>query len=328
MTRAILVVAELAGERPTAQSLELLALARGLAEHVAAIAFGPQASAAAAALVAAGADRVFVASDDAFARYVSDAYTDAITAIVREQHFDDVFACHTSSGADYAARVAFRLGGGVATGCVDVERVDGALRFTRPLAGGNARETLRFDASPVVALFRAGVRAPLAPDAARRGEIVALAAPAPSRSRMRVVEIERDDGDALRLEDARVVVAGGRGLGGPEGFTALAALADVLGGAVGASRVACDLGWCPHSWQIGLTGKSVTPALYIAVGISGASHHMAGCGRAQTIVAINSDPDAPIFKDARFGVIGDAGAIVPALAAELAEIKRKEEPIA
>jgi electron transfer flavoprotein alpha subunit len=113
------------------------------------------------------------------------------------------------------------------------------------------------------------------------------------------------------------VVAGGRGLGGPEGFAELAKLADVLGGAVGASRVACDLGWCPHSWQVGLSGKTVTPALYIAVGISGASHHMAGCGNSGVILAINSDPEATIFKEARFGAVGDYREIVPALVKEL-----------
>ena len=108
-------------------------------------------------------------------------------------------------------------------------------------------------------------------------------------------------------------MAGGRGLEGAEGFRVLEALASVLGGAVGASRVPCDLGWCPHSWQIGLTGKTVTPELYFAVGISGAGHHMAGCGNAKTIVAINSDPHAAIFRDARFGIVGDYRKVVAAL---------------
>ena len=130
---------------------------------------------------------------------------------------------------------------------------------------------------------------------------------------------QEDAGASARLENANVVVAGGRGLGGPEGFGVLEQLASVLGGAVGASRVACDLGWCPPSWQIGLTGKTVTPELYIAVGISGASHHMAGCGNSKTILAINSDPEAAIFKEARFGVVGDYKEIVPALADEIAK---------
>ena len=117
------------------------------------------------------------------------------------------------------------------------------------------------------------------------------------------------------------MVAGGRGLGGSEGFSELTKLAETLGGAVGASRVACDLGWCPRSWQIGLTGKTVTPDLYIAIGISGASHHMAGCGNSGAILAINNDPEAAIFKDARFGVVGDYKEIVPAMIKQLADLR-------
>jgi electron transfer flavoprotein alpha subunit len=129
--------------------------------------------------------------------------------------------------------------------------------------------------------------------------------------------------DGVRLEDARVVVAGGRGLEGPEGFDVLQELAGELGGAVGSSRVPCDLGWCPHSWQIGLTGKTVTPELYIAVGISGAGHHMAGCGNAKVIIAINTDPEAAIFQDAHYGVVGDYREVVPALLGRLRELRQR-----
>ncbi|MDH5535647.1 MAG: electron transfer flavoprotein subunit alpha/FixB family protein, partial [Betaproteobacteria bacterium] len=130
----------------------------------------------------------------------------------------------------------------------------------------------------------------------------------------------RDAADGVRLEDARVIVAGGRGLNGPDGFRVLEELAAALGGAVGASRVPCDLEWCPRSWQIGLTGKTVRPDLYIAVGISGAGHHMAGCGNAKAIVAVNTDPEAAIFKDARFGVVGDFQEFVPAFIEEVRKL--------
>jgi len=161
----------------------------------------------------------------------------------------------------------------------------------------------------------------LKPDPNRPGEIISLSLTSLDTSGIpRITSHSREDpGEALSLQRANVVVAGGRGLGGPEGFSELEKLAQALGGAVGASRVACDLGWCPHSWQIGLTGKTVTPALYIAVGISGASHHMAGCGNSGAILAINSDPDAAIFKEAHFGVIGDYKQIVPALLKELTD---------
>jgi electron transfer flavoprotein alpha subunit len=134
---------------------------------------------------------------------------------------------------------------------------------------------------------------------------------------VRVIERKRESGVGVRLEDAKVIIAGGRGLNGPEGFDVLATLAETLGGVVGASRVPCDLGWCSHAMQIGLTGKTVTPELYIAVGISGASHHLAGCGNAKTMVAINTDKDAAIFRDAKFGVVGDYAKVVPALTAAI-----------
>ncbi len=136
-------------------------------------------------------------------------------------------------------------------------------------------------------------------------------------SRIRVIERKRDASEGVRLEDAKVIVAGGRGLNGPEGFKVLQPLVEVFGGAMGASRVPCDLGWCSHAMQVGLTGKTVTPELYIAVGISGASHHLAGCGNAKTIVAINTDKEAAIFRQAKFGVVGDYAQVVPALTAAL-----------
>jgi electron transfer flavoprotein alpha subunit len=231
-----------------------------------------------------------------------------------------ILAGHTALGADLAPRLAFRLKVGIATACERVTIGDGTVRATRPCYGNKAREVLALAASPAIVTVRARMYEPLTPDAARRGEVVELAAPSGAAPATRVIERRQEDaGTSARLESANVIVAGGRGLGGPEGFAVLEHLASVLGGAVGASRVACDLGWCPPSWQIGLTGKTVTPDLYIAVGISGASHHMAGCGNSKTILAINSDPEAAIFREARFGVVGDYREIVPALAEAIAK---------
>jgi electron transfer flavoprotein alpha subunit len=140
-------------------------------------------------------------------------------------------------------------------------------------------------------------------------------------ARTRVIERRQENNEGVRLEDAKVVVAGGRGLEGAEGFRVLQTLADALGAAVGASRVPCDLGWCPRSWQIGLTGKTVTPDLYIAVGISGAGHHLAGCGNAKAIVAVNTDAGAAIFKEARYGIVGDYREVVPALVEALDQLQ-------
>ncbi len=188
------------------------------------------------------------------------------------------------------------------------------MQFTRPCYGGNARETLSFSTGTVAATVRAGIYDALPADADRQGEIVAVELPS---SRVRVLERQRESGGAQRLEDAKVIIAGGRGLNSADGFKLLEPLAGTLGGVVGASRVPCDLGWCSHAMQIGLTGKTVTPELYFAVGISGASHHLAGCGNAKTIVAINTDADAAIFRDAKFGVVGDYAKVVPALTAAI-----------
>jgi electron transfer flavoprotein alpha subunit len=241
-------------------------------------------------------------------------------SLANELHPMVVLAGHTPAGADLAPRLAFRLKSGIATGCVALAADNERIVCTRPCYGGNAHETLSFPAGAAVVTVRSGIGTPQL-DRSRHGDVVKRPTPQPA-SRVRVVGRERETAAGTRLEDAKIVVAGGRGLEGPEGFGVLEALAGVLGAAVGSSRVPCDLGWVPHSKQIGLTGKTVTPDLYFAVGISGAGHHMAGCGNARAIVAINTDPDAAIFREARFGVVGDYRKVVPALATAIAELKR------
>ena len=159
-------------------------------------------------------------------------------------------------------------------------------------------------------------------DESRSGDVKTRASVVtPDQVRTRVVERNTERVSGVRLENANVIVAGGRGIGGPDGFAEAKELAEVLDGAVGASRVACDLGWCPPGYQIGLSGKTVAPELYFALGISGAGQHMAGCGNAKTIVAINTDEDADIFASARFGVVGDCREILPHLVEEMRKLK-------
>jgi electron transfer flavoprotein alpha subunit len=340
----ILVVVETRDGAVTALSLELLALARSLVAPephphpipppdgslrdlpsfpgVGALLMGPE-NHTAAELIAHGADRVYVCGVEA-EEYEGEVWLPDVEHLARELSPRLVLAGHTPAGSDLAPRLAFRLKTAAATGCVAIDADAARILCTRPCYGGNVRETLSFSTRPVVATVRPGVGTPSF-DAARTGEVIRLE-PQRVASRVRVVKREREAAAGTRLEDAKIIVAGGRGLEGPEGFTVLQTLADVLGAAVGSSRVPCDLGWCPHSWQIGLTGKTVTPELYFAVGISGAGHHMAGCGNAKTIVAINTDPDAAIFRDAQFGVVGDYRRIVPALAAAVAALKRNEQP--
>ena len=273
--------------------------------------------------IALGAERVYCVEHPGLDNYHSEAWTSAGAQLCEKTRPGLVLTGHTATGADLAPRLAFRMQGSVATGCVEVSWQDGAYQFTRPCYGGNVRETLSFTSGLCVATVRAGCSEAAQPDATRRGEID-LFQPTLDQAlkRMRVVARRADPAEGLRLEDAAVIVAGGRGLNGPDGFRALETLADVLGGAVGASRVPCDLGWCPRTWQIGLTGRTVQPALYIAVGISGAGHHMAGCGNAKTIVAVNTDPNAAIYRDARFGVVADHQQFIPAFIDEVRKLKR------
>ena len=320
----IAIVVEATGERLPASAQELLGAASRVAAtstvRITAILFADAGEVLAQELIAHGAERVHCAPVGELPSDSGEARLAAILAVCREVAPRLVLLAHGVTGAELAPRLAFKLDGAVATGCVDIALTDDAVRCTRPCYGGIAREVDRFDVAPVIATVRAGVFEPATRQSGRTGKIVQLAAVAAPRTRVLARELDMDEG--VRLDDARTVVAGGRGLRGPEGFGVLEELARELGAAVGASRVPCDLGWCPHSWQIGLTGKTVTPDLYIAVGISGAGHHMAGCGNARTIVAINTDAEAAIFQDARFGVLGDYREVVPALAAELRKSKR------
>jgi electron transfer flavoprotein alpha subunit len=322
---SVLVIAETREGAVTALTLELLGLARSLVEThphpegqgTVCLLFSDNADAA-RTLIAHGADRVYACARDA-EDYESEPWLIAAAKLAGELRPTLVLAGHTAAGADLAPRLAFRLGAGVATGCVAVAANGERIACTRACFGVNARETISFARGAAIATVRPGVGS-ARDDASREGEIVKLDAPAPG-TRVRVVHREREPASGMRLEDAKIVVAGGRGLEGLEGFAVIEALAGVLGAAVGASRVPCDLGWVPHSKQIGLTGKTVTPDLYFAVGISGAGHHLAGCGNARAIVAINTDPDAAIFREAKFGIVGDYRKIVPALTQALAELK-------
>ncbi len=317
------IIAELNGGSPTSLSRELLGLARRLVPQlggpVCAVCPGADGDAA-RELIAFGADKVYTAGEPALAEYDSDEWTACASAAAREAPPLAVLIGHTTSGADLAPRLAFRIEAGIATGCVAVDVEGGRLQFTRPCYGGNVRETVSFKTPVAVATVRAGCYDALERDPQRTGQTVTLGLDKTAR-RARVLERQRDSGSDVRLEDARVIVAGGRGLDGPEGFEVLAELARELNGAVGASRVPCDLGWCSHSMQIGLTGKTVTPEVYIAVGISGAGHHMAGCGNARNIIAINTDAEAAIYKDARWGVVGDYRKVVPAFLAAIRELR-------
>jgi len=193
--------------------------------------------------------------------------------------------------------------------------------MTKPVYGGNARAIYITDTMPQMATLRVKAGEPLARDDSRKGEVVSIDAGLDeSAVRTKVVDTVLEEIEGIKLEDANIIVSGGRGMGGPEGFKDLEELARVLKAAVGASRPPCDNGWVPDTMQVGLTGKIVSPDLYIAVAISGSSQHIAGCGGSKTIVAINRDPEANIFKEAAYGVVGDWKKVIPAFMEKAKEL--------
>lgn len=273
------------------------------------------------AMIAHGADRVLTVEHAALGEADADAYVDAAEAVCRQAGEALVLLPGDRLGWEMAPRLAHRLGAGLVTDCVSVEWDGGRFVMTKPVYGGKAMARLAVTTATQVALVRARTMEALEAAAERTGTVEALSV-SPSGGRVRVLERKQEETRGrVRLEDAPVVVSGGQGLGGPEPFETLDEIAQLLGGAVGASLAAVDAGWVPPQAQVGQTGKSVAPDLYIAVGISGASQHVAGMSNSKTIVAINKDPEAPIFRVAHLGVVGDYKEVLPAFLAELRRIK-------
>ena len=245
--------------------------------------------------------------------------TTDIFQIINRVHPDVVLFNKSDFGSLVAPRVAFRLGAVFASDCTEISNVDGSIVVTRPVFGGSALADFEVATSQSVITLRPGSFS--ASTETGNPSVEELSSDVTVDQTASVLDTIEESREGVRLEDANVIVSGGRGLGGPEPFSVLHDLANVLEGAVGASRAACDAGWIDHAYQVGLTGKSVTPDLYIAVGISGASQHMAGCSSSRAIVAINKDGDSNIFKEARYGVVGDWEKVLPAFLSAVRDIK-------
>lgn len=325
----VLVFGEMTDDGLASVTGELLAVARTLADasgdSVAAALLASAVGGAAKDAVALGADAVYKVEDALLAEPQIDAHLAAFESVCRRVSPSVVLVGRTPLGRDVGPRLAFRLGAAVAQDCVEVSinPDTGRVNAVRPVYGGNAMSRVSFsgDGAQVV-IVRPKTFEALEPDAARRGEISDFDAGLDeSAIKARLVETVQQQAEGVRLEDAGVVVSGGRGLGGPEPFETLRSLSDMLGGALGASRAACDAGWIDHSHQVGLTGKTITPDLYITVGISGASQHMAGCSASKNIVAINRDEDANIFKSATYGVVGDWNRVLPSFIETVRELR-------
>ena len=315
----ILVIGETEASALTAATCELLGAANRLTAQLGgdvALALLGAEPAAAEAAGPAGADTVYRAADASLAQYQTDAHLPLAQQIVEQDSPRVVLLAQSSMGRDLAPRLATRLGSAAAMDALALEVEGDRVRVTRSCYGGNARQVVTVKTDPQVITVRAKSQDPLEPDASRSAEIVDVS-PSDADLRARVTGKDAAESEGVRLEDAEIVVSGGRGLGGPEAFGDLEQLAGVLGAAVGSSRAACDLGWYPPSQQVGLTGTVVSPTLYLAIAISGASQHMAGCGGSKNIVAINKDPDAAIFAFSRFGIVDDYKKVLPALESAL-----------
>ena len=287
-------------------------LSEGLGGGVACALIGSDIQDAAQGAVAAGADTVYVANDAGLAQYQTDTFLPIAAQIAAQDGANVLLLGQTSLGRDLAPRLATRLQSAAAMDALEMEADGDRVKVTRSCYGGNARQVVVVRTDPQVITVRPKSQEPLAEDASRNGTVEPVAVSL-AESRAPVVGKDTASSDGVRLEDASIVVSGGRGLGKPEAFADLERLAGIVGAAVGASRAACDLGWYPPSQQVGLTGTVVSPDLYLAIAISGASQHIAGCGGSKNIVAVNKDPDANIFRYCRFGIVDDYANVLPAL---------------
>lgn len=267
-----------------------------------------------------GADKVFVLESDALEKYSNDGYANAVAELAKEKQPSAILLGCTVTGRDLAAQVAQKLGTGLMTDCTDMALENGQLVFTRPIYAGKAFVKASCpEARPAMATIRPNVLAIEGTQAGRTAEAVSVPANT-GNIRQAIKDIVLQISSRPELTEADIVVSGGRGMKGPENFKLLEDLADVLGAAVGASRAAVDAGWKAHSFQVGQTGKTVSPVIYIACGISGAIQHLAGMSSSKCIVAVNKDPEANIFKVADYGIVGDLFDVVPVLTEEFKKI--------
>ncbi|MBT2681895.1 electron transfer flavoprotein subunit alpha/FixB family protein [Bacillus sp. ISL-35] len=322
MARKVLVLGEARDGQLRNVSFEAIAAAKTVAEggEVVGVLLGESVSSLGNDLYQYGADKVVAVEDAKLAQYTPDGFSQALMAVIEQENPEGIIFGHTSLGKDLAPKVASKLGSGLISDAVAVEEAGGNLVFTRPIYSGKAFEKKIVTDGLVFATIRPNNIAPLEQDAGKSGEVSTVSAEIKDL-RTIIKDVVRKATEGVDLSEAKVVVAGGRGVKSEEGFEPLKELADVLGGAVGASRGACDADYCDYSLQIGQTGKVVTPDLYIAAGISGAIQHLAGMSNSKVIVAINKDPEANIFKVADYGIVGDLFEVVPMLTEEFKKLK-------
>ncbi|UOY90237.1 electron transfer flavoprotein subunit alpha/FixB family protein [Bacillus glycinifermentans] len=321
MSKKVIVLGECRDGALRNVTFEAIAAGKTIAEggEVIAVLIGEGVADYAGELIHYGADKVLTAEDPLLKNYTSDGFVQAFMPILEKEEPDAIIAGHTSVGKDFTPKVAARLGTGLISDAIDVSVAGGNVVFTRPIYSGKAFERIVSDDDTIFATIRPNNIAPLAKDESRTGQVESVPVKV-TDIRTIIRDVVKKTSEGVDLSEAKIIVAGGRGVKSEDGFKPLKELADVLGGAVGASRGACDADYCDYSLQIGQTGKVVTPDLYIACGISGAIQHLAGMSNSKIIVAINKDPEADIFKVADYGIVGDLFEIVPLLTEEFKKL--------
>lgn len=272
-----------------------------------------------------GADKIYIIEHELLSSYNPPAYARVVGDLIKEKQPQIVLMGGTMTGRDLMPRIAARVGAGLAPDCIQLEIVDGKLKALRPAIAGKVRVEIGFKSDMQIAILRPNVFEKLEPDTSKPAAVEKVPfKPTELDSKQKLVEFVSKETGRPELTEAEIIVSGGRGMKAPENFAIIEELADLLMAAVGASRAAVDAGWRPQSDQVGQTGKTVTPNLYVAVGISGAIQHLAGMSSSKHIVAINKDPDAPIFNLADFGVVGDLFKVVPPITEKIKQIKDQE----
>lgn len=326
MGKKVLVIAEVRNGELRQVSYEAIAAGQSIADggEVVGVILGENVDRLANSLIHYGAERVVVVNHPELKNYTTDAYQQAILKVIDLESPQGIILGHTAKGKDLSPRLAMKLNTGLISDVIGIEKKGEEDVFIRPIYSGKAFEKNRIKKGIIFATIRPNNINPLEKDEARTGDVSII--PAEIKDLRTIVRdvICKVTGN-VDLSEARVIVSGGRGVKNKDGFRPLKELADVLGGAVGASRGACDAGYCDYSMQIGQTGKVVTPEIYIACGISGAIQHLAGMSNSRVIIAINKDTEAPIFKVADYGIVGDLFEVVPILTAELKKVLKIEE---
>ncbi len=313
--------------KPKAVGFELLSPGRDIADKrgcsLVAVVIGNGVEETAKQAIAYGADQVLLLDAPEYNIYNTDVFGEAMVGLIEKYQPEGILIGATNNGRDLGPCVSCRIKTGLTADCtaIDLDAESGNIAWTRPAFGGNLMATILCpNTRPQMGTVRPGVFKKPVADESRTGEIIREQMKIPE-NRVELIKRVREVAESVNLDEAEIIVSGGNGVGSPENFSYIKALADTLGGAVGASRAAVDNGWISHAHQVGQTGKTVAPKLYIACGISGAIQHIAGMSGSDTIIAVNKDPDAPIFSVADYGIVGDLFEVLPVLTAEFKKIK-------